>query len=72
MRKLNWGILGLGQIATEFAEAFDVENAVLYAAGSRNDGENIRNWSCSINSSSDLGYNYCINVGICITIYYTS
>lgn len=37
MRKLNWGILGLGQIATEFAEAFDVENAVLYAAGSRND-----------------------------------
>lgn len=37
MKKLNWGILGLGQIATEFAEAFDVENAVLYAAGSRND-----------------------------------
>ncbi|MER2225971.1 MAG: Gfo/Idh/MocA family oxidoreductase [Carnobacterium sp.] len=37
MKKLNWGILGLGQIATEFAETFDVENAVLYAAGSRND-----------------------------------
>ena len=36
MKKLNWGILGLGQIATEFAETFDVENAVLYAAGSRN------------------------------------
>ena len=37
MKKLNWGILGLGQIANEFAEAFNVENAVLYAAGSRND-----------------------------------
>lgn len=37
MKKVNWGILGLGQIATEFAETFDVENAVLYAAGSRND-----------------------------------
>lgn len=37
MKKLNWGILGLGQIATEFAETFAVENAVLYAAGSRND-----------------------------------
>lgn len=37
MKKLNWGILGLGQIANEFAEVFDVENAVLYAAGSRND-----------------------------------
>lgn len=36
MKKLNWGILGLGQIANEFAEVFDVENAVLYAAGSRN------------------------------------
>ncbi|WP_407370969.1 Gfo/Idh/MocA family protein [Carnobacterium sp.] len=37
MKKVNWGILGLGQIATEFAETFDVENAVLYGAGSRND-----------------------------------
>lgn len=36
MKKLNWGILGLGQIANEFAETFHVENAVLYAAGSRN------------------------------------
>ncbi|WP_035052018.1 Gfo/Idh/MocA family protein [Carnobacterium pleistocenium] len=37
MKKLNWGILGLGQIANEFAETFSVENALLYAAGSRND-----------------------------------
>lgn len=36
MKKLNWGILGLGQIANEFAETFQVEDAVLYAAGSRN------------------------------------
>ena len=36
MKKLNWGILGLGQIANEFAETFNVDNAVLYAAGSRN------------------------------------
>lgn len=36
MTNLNWGILGLGGIATSFAETFHAKNATLYAAGSRN------------------------------------
>ena len=35
MKKLNWGILGLGSIATSFAASFCVEDAQIYAAGSR-------------------------------------
>ncbi|WP_027107946.1 Gfo/Idh/MocA family protein [Lacticigenium naphthae] len=36
MRKIKWGIIGLGDIAHSFAENFSVENAELVAVGSRN------------------------------------
>lgn len=35
MKKLNWGILGLGSIATSFAKTFTAEDAQIYAVGSR-------------------------------------
>ena len=35
MKKLNWGIIGLGSMATSFASSFCAEDAQLYAAGSR-------------------------------------
>lgn len=35
MKPLNWGILGLGNIASSFATTFASEDAKLYAAGSR-------------------------------------
>lgn len=36
MTTINWGIIGLGDIASSFAAAFNVENATLLAAASRN------------------------------------
>lgn len=35
MKKLHWGILGLGSIATSFAKTFSAEDAQIYAVGSR-------------------------------------
>ena len=36
MKKINWGIIGLGKIANKFATALaSVENAELYAVASR-------------------------------------
>ncbi|SEK46916.1 Predicted dehydrogenase [Carnobacterium iners] len=35
MKELNWGILGLGSIATSFATTFIADNAKIYAVGSR-------------------------------------
>lgn len=35
MKELNWGILGLGSIASSFAATFAAEDAKIYAAGSR-------------------------------------
>lgn len=36
MTTINWGIIGLGDIASSFASTFNVENATLLAAASRN------------------------------------
>lgn len=36
MRKIRWGILGLGKIARDFAEALNQEGTGVYAAASRN------------------------------------
>jgi predicted dehydrogenase len=36
MQKINWGIIGLGSVAKEFADAFnEVKNANLLAVASR-------------------------------------
>ncbi|WP_034549532.1 Gfo/Idh/MocA family protein [Carnobacterium funditum] len=35
MKELNWGILGLGSIATSFTVAFTAKDAKIYAVGSR-------------------------------------
>lgn len=35
MKKFNWGIIGLGEIATQFAETFDPETGNLIGAASR-------------------------------------
>lgn len=36
MKSLNWGIIGLGAIASDFAKALREVNGTVYAAGSRN------------------------------------
>lgn len=36
MRKVKWGMVGTGIIANEFVASFNVENAELVVAGSRN------------------------------------
>ncbi|MGB3161655.1 MAG: Gfo/Idh/MocA family oxidoreductase [Carnobacterium sp.] len=37
MKELNWGILGLGSIATSFTTDFNAEDSRIYAVGSRSD-----------------------------------
>lgn len=36
MKTINWGIIGLGDIASSFASTFNAENATILAAASRN------------------------------------
>ena len=63
MRKVNWGIIGLGTIAANFAEGFKLsENAKLIAIASK-DSEKINKFKENYNinqniDSQDFKYNF--------------
>ena len=72
MRQINWGIIGLGNIADEFAQAFkEVSNANLLAVASR-DKSKLKKFSQKFNISEKynfLNYNEIINCSEIDIIY---
>ena len=54
MRQINWGIIGLGNIAEEFAQAFkELSNANLLAAASR-DESRLKNLAKNLISQKNI------------------
>ena len=57
MKKINWGIIGLGNIAHEFSKAFaETNNAKLLAISSK-DKDKLKKFNLQFNIDSKFSFN---------------